>query len=66
MTHGINEAYYRVEEGIMIATLQCLCGEICEGNTWQEAGWSLDGHLDDNSPPRDQAPPASPSVLNPP
>jgi hypothetical protein len=45
--HGIRGAVYqrRAPDGLM-CVLECLCGAIFVGDTWEEAGADLDHHLE--------------------
>jgi hypothetical protein len=43
--HGIQAAYYNNGPNGLEPTLECLCGEVCAGFDWSEAGTVLDEHL---------------------
>jgi len=43
--HGIAGASYRLDLFPNECTMECTCGEVCGGPTWQEAGTELDAHL---------------------
>jgi hypothetical protein len=47
--HGIQEAVYtRTAVGLQ-PMLVCLCGEVCQGDSWEEVGTDLDAHLADRT-----------------
>jgi hypothetical protein len=45
---GIAGGYY--DNARRLVVLQCLCGEQCCGEDWEEAGAELDEHLDYETP----------------
>jgi len=47
--HGIRVAHYKREEGDLVPTLECLCGEEFQGDNWEEAGWEFDEHLNEEA-----------------
>ena len=43
--HGVNSAGYRHDLAPKECTIECMCGALCAGVTWQAAGRDLDAHL---------------------
>lgn len=44
--HGIAGGYYRhIGGGMYMANLICICSFTAQGDSWEEAGSSLDDHL---------------------
>lgn len=47
---GISAAYYdMLPGGSGQPTLECACGEQCQGDTWEEAGMAFDEHRSEDS-----------------
>ena len=47
--HGFGPGGYRHDLAPTECTIECLCGALCAGRNWEEAGRELDAHLARNA-----------------
>lgn len=50
LVHEIEGAYYNSDGGSYRQTLECSCGFVAQGRTWEQAGLIMDEHLDGVEP----------------